>query len=369
MKNRKLKLLFSIVALLSISLLFAGCGKKTDEANKSTPATVITVTQVKQQNLQVVQEAVGQVDSQTAPFVAAEVAGRIVKVAVDTGQRVTAGQMLAVLDPQDQNIARQAAAAEVNRVQALLANQQRLVERYQKLVTENFISQSALESAESQLDALREQLSAAKSQLEASERSFAKTRIVAPIGGRVDQRMVAVGDYVTLGKPLFQLTTTQALRVRLPFPETVAPQLRTGLTVRLSTPTAPGKITQGRVSEIRPMVGANRAMEVIVDVPNPGDWNPGASVNGALIVAEHPQALVVPEVSLVLRPAGEVVYVINNNKAEQRVVRSGIRQDGYVEILSGLTPGEPIAVDGASFLTDKAPVSVREKPASTQGAA
>ena len=145
MKNRKLKLLFSIVALLSISLLFAGCGKKTDEANKSTPATVITVTQVKQQNLQVVQEAVGQVDSQTAPFVAAEVAGRIVKVAVDTGQRVTAGQMLAVLDPQDQNIARQAAAAEVNRVQALLANQQRLVERYQKLVTENFISQSALE--------------------------------------------------------------------------------------------------------------------------------------------------------------------------------------------------------------------------------
>jgi len=117
------------------------------------------------------------------------------------------------------------------------------------------------------------------------------------------------------------------------------------------------------------MVGANRAMEVIVDVPNPGDWKPGASVNGALVVAEHPQAVVVPEVSLVIRPAGEVVYVINNNKAEQRVVRSGIRQDGYVEILSGLELGETIAVDGASFLTDKAPVTGREKPASTQGGA
>jgi len=185
----------------------------------------------------------------------------------------------------------------------------------------------------------------------------------------VEQRMVAVGDYVTLGKSLFQLTTTQALRVRLPFPETIAPQLRTGLIVRLSTPTAPGKITQGRVSDIRPMVGANRAMEVIVDVPNPGDWKPGGSVNGALVVAEHPQAVVVPEVSLVIRPAGEVVYVINNNKAEQRVVRSGIRQDGYVEILSGLELGETIAVDGASFLTDKAPVTGREKPASTQGGA
>jgi len=365
MKNRKLKLLFTIVAFVSI-FLFAGCGKK-DNANKTAPATVITVTQTKQQNLQVVQESIGQVDSQNAPFVAAEVAGRIVKVAVDAGQRVTAGQTLAELDPQDQHIGRQAATAEVNRAQALLVNQQRLVERYQKLVTENFISQSALESAESQLDALREQLLAAKAQLEAAERNFSKTRVVAPVTGRVEQRMVAVGDYVTLGKSLFQLTTTQALRVRLPFPETIAPQLRTGLTVRLSTPTAPGKITQGRVSEIRPMVGSNRAMEVIVDVPNPGDWKPGGSVNGALVVAEHPQAVVVPEVSLVLRPAGEVVYVINNNEAEQRVVKSGIRQDGYVEILSGLEPGETIAVDGASFLTDKAPVSIREKSASAQG--
>ncbi|HLQ25779.1 MAG TPA: biotin/lipoyl-binding protein [Acidiferrobacterales bacterium] len=97
MKNRELKFLFTTVVLLSISLLSTGCGKKPEEANKSVAATVITVTQAKQQNLQVVQEAVGQVDSQTAPFVAAEVAGHIVKVAVDTGQRVTAGQTLAEL--------------------------------------------------------------------------------------------------------------------------------------------------------------------------------------------------------------------------------------------------------------------------------
>ncbi len=366
MNNSRLRFLFVTLVPLAVGLVFTGCGKK-DQTNQS-PATVITVTQSKQQDLQIVQEAIGQVDSETSPFVAAEVAGRIVKVAVDAGQRVVAGQVLAELDPQDQQIARQSAAAEVNRVQALLTNQQRLVERYQALVKENFISQTALESAESQLDALREQLAAAKAQLEAAERNFYKTRIIAPVSGRVEQRMIAVGDYVTLGKSLFQLTTTQALRVRLPFPETIAPQLRTGLPVRLSTPTAPGKTVQGRISEIRPMVGsANRAIEVIVEVPNPGDWKPGASVNGGVVVAEHPQAVVIPEISLVLRPAGEVVYVIKNNQAEQRVVRSGVRQDGNVEILSGIAPGETVAVDGASFLTDKAPVALREKSTAAPG--
>ncbi|MFN0315456.1 MAG: efflux transporter periplasmic adaptor subunit, partial [Burkholderiales bacterium] len=61
----------------------------------------------------------------------------------------------------------------------------------------------------------------------------------------------------------------------------------------------------------------------------------------------------------VLRPAGKVVYVIEGGLARQRVVSGGVKQDGWVEILSGLKAGETVVLDGAGFLTDQAPVSVQ----------
>jgi hypothetical protein len=83
-------------------------------------------------------------------------------------------------------------------------------------------------------------------------------------------------------------------------------------------------------------------------------------VNGAIVIGERPNAVTVPEQSVVLRPAGEVVYVLNAGKAEQRVVQTGLRQGGLVEIQSGVKAGETVIVDGASFLTDKAPVAVQK---------
>jgi membrane fusion protein (multidrug efflux system) len=67
---------------------------------------------------------------------------------------------------------------------------------------------------------------------------------------------------------------------------------------------------------------------------------------------------------LVLRPAGEVVYVVRNNVANQAIVKTGLRQNGLIEILEGLSANDSIVVDGAGFLTDKADVSVQQaKPA------
>jgi hypothetical protein len=118
---------------------------------------------------------------------------------------------------------------------------------------------------------------------------------------------------------------------------------------------------------VRQLVGStNRAFDVVVEVKNPGGWKPGASVNGAVVIEEHEQAVAVPEVSVVLRPAGKVVYVIENGKAVQHIVTTGVTQNGLVEILQGLKAGEKIAVDGAGFLTDQAAVAVKE-PAGKKG--
>ena len=363
--NPKWSLPLLLAALLALS---AGCNRN-DTKKKGPPATVVTTTKVAVQNLEITQESIGQVESDNAPTIAAEVAGKVAALHVEVGQRVARGQVLAELDPQDQHISRQAAAAEVNRIQALLENQQRLVERYQKLVQENFVSRTMLETNESQLAALREQLAVAKAQLENADRSVGKTRVVSPVAGRIEQRLIAAGDYVSVGKPLFQVATAQALRAHLPFPETVASQLRPGLTVRLTTPTA-DKTVVGRIADLRPMIDSeNRAIDAIVDVPNPGDWRPGASVQGVVVLGERKGALVVPEHSVVQRPAGEVVYVVRDGKTEQRVVKVGLRQNGHAEILAGVSAGETVVVDGAAFLTDKTAITVRQPAAAPATAA
>lgn len=332
---------------LCAALLLPGCEKKAAEEKKGPPPSVITVAQARTLTMQILEHSVGEVDSSTAPKVGAEVAGRIIKVYVDIGDPVKKGQLLAEIDPADYS-------ADARRLAAQTASQRKLTERYRELASKGFISPSALESHDAQDVAAREQHTRAA-------KNLARTRILSPVDGRVDSRLVSVGDWIELGKPAFQLSSGDKLRIRLPFPENAAERIKAGQTVTLSTPTAPGASVTGKIGQVRQMVGsANRAFDAVVEVNNPGGWKPGASVNGTVVIEEHEQAVVVPEISVVLRPAGRVVYVIDGGKAAQHIVTTGVARNGLVEILQGIEAGATVAVDGAGFLTDKAAVSVKE---------
>ena len=352
----------SLLVMTLVSLMLFGCGKKVEEEKKGPPPTIVTVAKAQIRPVEVLEETVGVVETEAAPLLSAEVSAKVDRVEVDVGDQVKVGQVLAVLDAKDLTNSLQIARAEVRRMEALLANQRKLTERNRQLAAQNFISPTKLDESISQQDALQAQLNGARAALSMAHSNLRKTKITAPVAGRVEQRFVSGGDYVTVGKPLFQLATSQNLRVRLPFPEGIADRIKQGMKVRLATPTAPGKTVEGTIQEIRTMVGSsNRAFEAIVEVTNPGDWKPGASVNAAVVVAEHPRAIVVPEASLVLRPAGKVVYIIDGGKAMERKVVIGERREGALEITAGLAAGEIVAVDGAGFLTNKALVKVQNE--------
>jgi membrane fusion protein, multidrug efflux system len=351
--------------LLVATLLLPGCGKKAEEPPRPTvaPVTLITVTQAQTRRLEIFEQTIGSMESLMDPGVGAEVAAKVVKVFAHAGQEVKKGQLIAILDSTDYTLQKREAQAEIARIEALLANQGRIVERNQHLVQKNFISQNAAEDASTQQSALREQLEAARARLASIEHNSSKTQVYSPIDGKVEKQIVSPGDFVKQGDPLFQLIGTQKLRAHLPFPESVAAKLRPGQTVRLSTPTVPDQVYSTSIKEIKPLIGTNRAVDVIADVKDQTGWQGGASVNGKVILGEQAQAVVVPEASVVLRPAGEVVYVIKDSIASQHIVKTGLRQDGVVEITEGLGAGETVALDGAAYLTDKAPVKLQQSSA------
>jgi RND family efflux transporter MFP subunit len=191
--------------------------------------------------------------------------------------------------------------------------------------------------------------------------------VVAPIDGEVEVQIVAPGDYVKVGDPLFQLVGTSRVHAHLPFPESAGPRLRIGQPVRITSPLVPGVVVQARIDEIRPSITATtRALDVIVKFDSDGKFRGGGTVNAQVVTGRKENAVVVPEQSVVLRPAGKVVYLVEDGKAIQRIVETGIRKDGFIEILSGLSGGETVVADGAGFLTNNAPVAVArprgEKP-------
>ncbi|MFO1403673.1 MAG: efflux RND transporter periplasmic adaptor subunit [Azonexus sp.] len=349
-------------ALALALLVLTGCSEKAPE-KKGAPPTLITVTQVQPTRLELVEHTLGNLEAVLDPKVGAEIAGRIIAVHVHGGQPVKKGQVMARIDPLDASQQVAADRAESARLEALLAQQERLVARQRELVERNFISRNALDDVTAQRDALRSQLDAAQARNEISRHGLGRTEVIAPFDGNVEVQIVSVGDYVKVGDPVFRLISNARLRANLPFPESIGPRLRIGLPVRLTSPLAPDAPVEGEIEDIRPTVlEGSRAIEVIARITNPGALRGGGSVDAAIITGSREGALVVPEQSVVLRPAGKVVYVVEEGKVRQQIVETGSKQGGVVEIVKGLQGGETIALDGAGFLTQGAAITVKGAP-------
>jgi RND family efflux transporter MFP subunit len=352
-----------ILSTLFLSILVA-CNandKTTDKKNseKQGPKpTLITTTQVEKKSVEITEEAVGSLEGLIDPTIAAEVAARVVKVHVSPGQSVKQGELIATLDATDFGLQREEVQTEVARIEALLENQAKTVARNQALADKKFISQNAVDNDMAQRIVLKEQLTAAKARVNTVNHNSSKTKIFAPTSGVVEKRIVGTGDFLRIGDPIVQIISNQHLRAHIPFPERISAQLKPGLKVRLSTPTS-SKTVETVIHELKPMITeSNRTIDVIADVTNEADWQAGASVTATVILGEQASTMMLPEQCVVLRPAGEVVYIVKENKAHQAIVKTGLRQNGLVEIQTGLNENDIVVVDGAGFLTDQTPVKV-----------
>ncbi len=355
----------SHAVLAGLALALAACSDKPSEKKSAPPPTLITTTQAKAVPLEIVETTLGALEAFKDPKIAAEVSGRLTKIAVRAGEKVRQGQLIAEIDPSDIAQQHNADQADIRRLQALLAQQERLVTRQNELVQKSFISKNAVDDASAQRDALRSQLEAAQARAALSANNLRKTRVVAPFDGSIEKQIAAVGEYLKLGDPIVTLISNSRLRANLPFPETAAQRLKLGQTVRLNSPLLPDAHIEGTIEDIRPtLTDGSRAIEVIARIDNPGETlKGGGSVDAAVVIDVRTAAVMVPEQSVVLRPAGKVVYAVVDGKAEQRIVQTGGKQAGLVEIVSGLKADEVVALDGAGFLTNGAAVNIQDRAA------
>jgi RND family efflux transporter MFP subunit len=352
------------VAVLSLG----ACGGSADsDLDTSTASRAVAVSLEQAQTKTVRDElySVGRLTSKNAPTLAAEINARVVEVLVEEGENIARGQELILLDTTATQLSRAEAQADIQRLMASIANEERRVARYRDLKTRDMMPQERLDDAEAKLAVDRATLVAAQARLAIAEDRLSKARLISPVNGVVEKRHVSVGDYVKVGGPLITVTDTHSLRAELPFPETVGAQLASGQRMLLTSPVAPGVELEATIGQIMPQVGMmSRALMVTAEVQNPGSWKPEATVEARVIIDSRPDAVVVPSLSIVRRPAGDVVYVLENpqdRQVRERVVEVGRRENGWIEVRSGVEAGATLVADGAFYLSDGAAIVVREQ--------
>jgi membrane fusion protein (multidrug efflux system) len=318
------------------TLFIAACGEKPVE-KKGAPPTLITTTLVRQTSLEISERTLGTLTAVKDPMISAEVPGKIIKIAVRTGEPVKKGQLLARIDPSDVELQASADRADVARIETLLAQQERVVARQNELVEKNFISRNALDDATAQRDALKNQLASARAaaacRATISTRQWSSRLSMALSCNRWRPPVTTC----QAGDPMFRFVSNERLRAYLPFPS--LPHRASRSACRYASQPAgtrqPNRCSGRRYSpDIRRRQPRHR---VIARLENPGMLKGGGSVDATVITGRKDNARWSCRNNLSFCvPAGKVVYVIAEGKAKQQVVKSAASSRALIEITSGL---------------------------------
>ena len=225
---------------------------------------------------------------------------------------------------------------------------------------------TALQSAgkKQQLKSAEGQLTSAKGKYEGAAALLAYSEIRSPINGVVTDRPTYPGETPPPGAPLLTVMDTSSVIAKAHIPQDQAAQLKPGDAATMKA--AIDIEVAGKVTLVSPALDPNSTtVEVWVEAPNTdGRLRPGASVTLEMVARTVNDAVVVPASAVLKTPEGaSAVMVIQDGKAAQTEVETGIREGDLVQITKGLNGSEIVVVRGAYGLPDKTKVKVAEAPA------
>ena len=277
--------------------------------------------------------------------------GRVVRVLVDAGSWVRAGQTLAVVDRsvQSQQAAQLAAQVEAARANASLA--QSNYERAVALQSRGFVSKAEIDSKKATRDAAFAQVRVAQAQLGATRAEIGRLNVTAPAAGLILQRNVEVGQVVGPGSgSLFRLAEGGRMEMRAQLSQQDLASVRVGMAATV-TPVGSSQNFAGRVWQVSPVIDpTSRLGEVRIALSYSPAIRPGGFAE-ARIVAGTTSAPLLPQSAVLSDEKGNYVYIVNGkNEVERRNVQVGDVSDAGVTVASGLSGQESVVLSAGPFL-------------------
>jgi membrane fusion protein (multidrug efflux system) len=374
------RILFTIVGLIVVIGVLAGIKtlqiRKMIAQGKSfvPPPETVTTAQARTESWESVLTSVGSLTAVQGVTVAAELAGKVARIAFESGALVEAGDLLVQQDVSSEQAALPGAEAGVTLAEADLARTRDLLARKIAPQSDEDAAVAKLKEAMAAVDGIRA--------------AIAKKTIRAPFTGRLGIRLINLGQMLHDGDEIVSLQALDPIFVNFLLPQQRLSEVRQGLVVRVTGDALPDRVIEGKITAINPEVDATtRNVRLQATVANPHEeLHPGMFVNVTVVLPGKEPVLTIPATAILYAPYSDSVFVVEEKKSEaagnpaggtpqgppggtpddpagdapkipsggspalvlrQQFVRIGEQRGDFVAVLSGLKEGDTIVSTGA----------------------
>ncbi len=377
---RQIKFIPAFLLAALLVFVFSGCADKSANQvmNVKTAAAV-------DQELEAKIQLSGVLVPEKTVDISSKTSGQVVSLSFEVGSAVKAGDVLMQLDTESlkaqllqaqasqlsaeaavQSVQNQASTAKIN-----LDAAQKDYDRTKMLYAAGAVPLSQMDDVTDKLDLARNQyknasgpalnqanaaVSTAAANIKNIQVQINYATVKSPSGGIVASRNADVGEVVSAGVPVMSIVDTKVLKMKSTVTQDELPLLSEGKEVDLTVDSYPDAEFKGVISSLGPIaVSTGEVFPVEISIKNNGSLKAGLSAHTS--VAARARGIVVP-VSAIAQDSGKsYVFVIKDKLAERRFVKTGLRNDQLIIILTGLNKGERVAVTNVNSLTDRAAVN------------
>lgn len=366
----------------------AGTNSTSSGNNSVAPVEVTTAAAISRGLPQTV-EVVGSLTADEEVVVSSQIAGEITALNIDFGTFVQKGQVIAQIDQRDallkieqselqlkQTMARigmkdgmkfdplqtpdvMQVKAQLDFTKIDLDRATKLVEAgdvprtvYDQALTQKNLAQARYQAA---LDAISQQVAIVEQQRAAinlSRKSLADTVVRSPISGAVKEKFQSRGAFVPVGGRIVSLVSTNPIRLRADIPESSVSAVRVGQTISVTTDAFPNRTFTGRVTRLGTSLSEQtRALPVEAVIANPSNTlRPGMFAKSQLVTNRNGSAIMVPTKAIFTIAGILKVFVIENGKAVEKLVKTGLTDGELIEITEGINEGDQVATSNTDKL-------------------
>ncbi|WP_190233603.1 efflux RND transporter periplasmic adaptor subunit [Rhizobium sp. R339] len=293
-------------------------------------------------------------------IIASETSGlRITDVLVDIGSVVTKGETLVRLSQESVLADLRKQEASVETAKASLTKAKANADRARQLQPSGALSDEKIVEYLADKQTATASLASEEAALDSEKIKLAQTTITAADDGVITSRSANLGAVVSTGTELFRMVRQQRIEWQAEVSARYLPRISEGLNVKIKGPD--GQAIEGKVRLVGPSVSTDTS-RAIVYVTLPADLRPrtGLYVTGNIELQTSP-ALTVPETAIVFRDGISYVFTSGEDQRVQRIrVETGRRNNGEVEIVSGLDRSSKVVGSGGAFLSDNDLVKIAE---------
>ncbi len=346
MKKRIFLTLIGLVLLIAVlgGIKELQIGKMMEAGSQLVqPPEPVTTARVTSVSWETVIPSIGSLTAVQGVTIAAELPGKVVKIAFTPGSSVKKGELLLRQDTSSEE-------AQLPGAKALLTLSSLNLSRAKALVAKETIAQSQLDTAQADFQQAQAAVNNLRSQID-------KKTIRAPFSGRLGIRLVNLGQSLREGDVIVSLQTLSPIFVDFKLPQQHLGQLQLGLPVRISADGLPGRQLTGEITAINPQVyTATRSIGVQATLQNTEELlRPGMFVSIEVVLPKMQTVLAIPTTAVLYAPFGDSVFIVEEKQTKdgkknlalrQQFIRLSEKRGDFVSVLSGLSEGESVVSTG-----------------------